>query len=95
MEWPDGWWPIDSTVAAAFEAELARELVDGHPLSRLPVRAVGQGGNGDDVLLEVLDGSGRIATVHLTWVRRAETPPWPGAALFANRDEWLDSEDAG
>jgi hypothetical protein len=94
MEWPEGWWAINPTIAAVFEAELARELAPGHPLFGLPVRAMGQGGNGDDVLLEVLDGSGRVASVHLTWARRAEAPPWPGSALFASRDEWLASENA-
>jgi hypothetical protein len=92
MDWPDDWWPIDAATAAAFEAELQREMSPGHPLFGLPLRAIGQGGNGDDVLFTVADGSERVAAVHLTWARAAECPPWPGSELYEGFAAW--AEDA-
>jgi hypothetical protein len=92
MEWPHGWDALDPGAGASFEAELARQLSPGHRLYGLAVRAVGQGGNGDDVLFEMADGSGRVAVAHLTWARRAEQPPWPDSAVFGSRAAWLASE---
>jgi hypothetical protein len=88
MDWPEPWWAIDETTAAAFEAELQRELSPGHALYGLPMRALGQGWNGDDVLFSITDGSGRVATAHLTWRRSAEPPPWPDSAIYDNFAAW-------
>ncbi len=42
----------------------------------LPSQFIGRG-QGDDALFEILDGTGRAAVVHLTWVRTQKRPPWP------------------
>jgi hypothetical protein len=73
------------------EAELRRELKPGHPLYGLPVAAIGRHQAQDDVLFELLDGSGRFAAVHLTWAGEKEKPPWPGTALFHSFAEWAES----
>jgi hypothetical protein len=93
MIWPENWYEIDPVTAAAFEEELSRELSRGHPLHGLPLRAVGQGGNGDDILFEITDGSGRVAVAHLTWARREEPPPWPGSMIYESREAWALNEE--
>lgn len=92
MEWPEPWGLIDdAATAASFEAELGRELVPGHTLFGLPLRAIGRRCDGDDVLFAVEDGSGRVAAVHLTWRRGAESPPWPESGLHESRAAWAEN----
>lgn len=97
MEWPESWCGIKPNTAAAVEAELARELSPGHRLHGLPVRAIVLGGNGDDVLFEITDGSGQVAEVHLTW-RPERDPDWPFAEVYpgwaAFRAAWA-ADDGG
>jgi hypothetical protein len=90
VEWPFPFAPIEHPEdRLAFEAELRRELKSGHPLYGVPVTAIGY--DQDDVLFELLDGSGRVAEVHLTWAGEKEKPPWPGTALFDSFAEWVES----
>ena len=92
MEWPRPFRPIDRPESrSAFEAELRRELKPGHPLYGVPVGASGARYDQDDVLFELLDGSGRVAEVHLTWKGERESPPWPGTALFDTFAAWAES----
>jgi hypothetical protein len=92
MEWPQPFVPIDRPeTKSAFEAELQRELKPGHPLFGIRVMAIGARYDQDDVVFELLDGSGRFADVHLTWAGEKETPPWPGVALFESFIEWAKS----
>ena len=95
MDWPDGWSPIDesSPLAEGYVAELGRELTTGHFLAGIPVAAIG--GSGDDVLYRLLDGTDRVAVVHLTWAGRAEAAPWPHTALFEDLDRWVAQTQAG
>jgi hypothetical protein len=91
-EWP---FPFSSflhtTEKPLMEAELRRELKPGNPLFGLPVAAVARRYDQDDVLFELLDGSGRVAQVHLTWVGESERPPWPGTKLFESLTKWAAS----
>jgi len=88
MRWLDPWCDVAELgpdFAATFERVLAREVAPGHPLYGVPVAAVGKHGGTDDVLFRLLDGSRRVAVVHLTWTRSPpERPPWPITSLFAN-----------
>lgn len=84
LEWLAPWDPIeggapdDGTVR-----ELRREIGDRHVLHGVPVRPVGRRRDRDDVLFELLDGSGRLAAVHLTYATRREADPrWPETTLF-------------
>ena len=52
--------------------ELRLEVSDRHALARLPLRAIARREDDDDVLVETLDGSGRLAVVHLTWGKHPE-----------------------
>jgi hypothetical protein len=92
VAWPHPFSPIAyADDKPAFEAELRREVKPGHPLFGLPVAAVGRRYDQDDVLFELLDGSGRVAQVHLTWAGERERPPWPGTALFDSFAAWVES----
>ncbi len=88
MDWLEPWCDVADLgpdFAATFERVLAREVAPGHPLHSIPVAAVGKRDGTDDVLFRLLDGSERVAAVHLTWTRSPpERPPWPATELFAD-----------
>jgi len=56
----------------------------------LPVKLIARG-NGDDALFEILDGTGRVADVHLTWSREAERFPWPITTIYRSFKEWVNT----
>jgi hypothetical protein len=79
----------DSAQVDAMERELYRELAEGHPLYRLPVRTLGRRQDCDDVLFAVEDGSGRVAVVHLTWTHNPpDRPPWPHTVMYPSFAAW-------
>ena len=91
MEWLEPWDPIDSPQrASAFEARLGLELAPEHPLFGIPMVALAHG-YGDDILFALLDGTRRVAVVHLTWTSKPpETPPWPGFSLYSHFRVWVN-----
>ena len=94
MLWLDPWCDVTdlgAEFAAAFERVLTREVAPGHPLYGIPVAAIGKHDGSDDVLFRLLDGSERVAVVHLTWTQSPpERPPWPTAELFANLEAFAE-----
>jgi hypothetical protein len=56
----------------------------------MPVRAIGKQPGSDDVLFEILDGSGRVADVHLTWAARSHESPWPLCGIWPSLDAWAE-----
>jgi hypothetical protein len=89
MEWLEPWTStegIGSSYLQTFAEQLARETSHGHELYGLPVALIGRG-NGDDALFKILDGSGRVAEVHLVW-QGQQRPPWPSSAIFPSIEEW-------
>jgi hypothetical protein len=74
MEWLEPWW---STADAGddfhetFERQLRIEICPDDPIFGIPAKVIGRG-NGDDALFELLDGSGRVAFVHLKWGKGRE-----------------------
>ena len=89
MKWLVPWYSLDdpSQEREGMERELARELTQGHELFGLPVRALARRQDCDDVLF-ALEGSERVAVVHLTWSPN-EKAPWPSTELFASLDEFV------
>jgi hypothetical protein len=90
MEFLDPWWSTegqDEAFHANFLKQLGTEAAPDHPMYGIPVRLIARG-NGDDCLFEFLDGSGRVAIVHLTWSQRREPLPWPGTQIFENLEDW-------
>jgi hypothetical protein len=94
VEWLPPWWDITEKgreFAAAFEQVLLREVAPGHPLYEIPVEAIGRRDDNDDVLFRLLDGSDRLAVVHLTWTQNPpERPPWPATELYSDLQKWVE-----
>src|SRR6218665_574084 len=93
--WNEPWRTaaIDDTVRRkAFERELAMEVQPGHALYGVSTRLMALG-DGDDCLFEILDGTGRIAEVHLVW-QGPQTPPWPSAVIYENLEDWKTQSNA-
>ncbi len=93
QEWLEPWWStseLPQEVHETFKKQLSLEVGPEHIMYGLPVRLIGRG-NGDDALFEILDGTGRVADVHLTWSRGQERLPWPGTTVYANFSEWITS----
>ena len=68
MEWLDPWWLTAEQGAHfhdTFLRQLRLEISPRHELFGVSARLIGRG-NGDDALFEFLDGSARVAVVHLT-----------------------------
>lgn len=93
---PEGGPDVTEQVAAALEAELARELSPDHPLQGRHVVAIAKREGTDDVLF-ALPGSDAVAVVHLTWAGQAEQPPWPSTEMYASFDDFIAAapEDYG
>jgi hypothetical protein len=95
------WEPVDAGATRdGLAQELLREVAPGHPLYGIPVRAIARRNDCDDVLFALQDGSGRVAVVHLTWIRSIpDRPPWPGTSLYPSLGDWsergmrVDEED--
>ena len=92
MEWLDPWWSTedyDEHFHETFRQQLEREVPPGHCLYQMPVRLIARG-NGDDALFRLLDGSGRVAGVHLTWSTHREKLPWPVTTIYDTLEEWVE-----
>lgn len=92
MEWLEPWESLDASPAELREAyvhRLAVELAPGHPLFGVKVRAIGKQAGSDGVLFEILDGSSRVADVHLTWATGPCELPWPLWEIWPSLDAWV------
>jgi hypothetical protein len=84
-EFLEPWWSTDGKDVDfhdTFLNQLKTEVGPDHVMYGLPVRMIGRDGGSDDTLFEILDGSKRLALVHLTWAKGQEDPPWPRTSLF-------------
>jgi hypothetical protein len=90
--WLEPWAALDPSGgrSEAFATQLARELSPGHALYGIPVAAIGNHGGCDDVLFQLLDGTGRVAVVHLTWSQHSQEPPWPSSFMFDDFGTWAE-----
>ena len=98
--WLVPWRPIEGGCPDdATAKELYAEVCDRHVLSGIQARPVACRQDCDDVLFELLDGSGRFAVVHLTYAQHPETDlRWPETLMYRDWDEFLiamkaDAED--
>lgn len=80
------WHPIeDRSSVESLVRELYLELSARHVLFGLRARAIARRQDCDDVLFELLDGSGRLAVVHLTWALHPEPDPrWPQTEIYGD-----------
>jgi hypothetical protein len=89
MVWLEPWKPLTDTARAShLEEELGEEVFAGHVLHGVKVAAIGVADHPDDILLRLLDGTGRYATVHLTW--HPGDADWPHTRVFKNENDWLE-----
>lgn len=92
MEYLEPWHSaeqIGERIARGLEDQIRIELPRGHILYGITIKLLARG-NGDDALFELLDGSGRVADVHLTWSKSQERLPWPGTDIYRNLKEWRE-----
>ena len=92
MDWPRHFARLETPEASAgLDRELQLELKPGHPLFGLTLRAIARRLDQDGAVFEWLDGSGRVADVHLTWAGDREQPPWPSFTMFESIEAWAGS----
>src|SRR5678815_2005737 len=89
MELKAPWYTPED--ASDLERELAAELAPGHVLAAVKVKAIARRQDQDDVLFQLLDGSARVAVVHLTYAGRGNSQ-WPRATLFADFEAWRSEQ---
>lgn len=92
MEWLDPWWSTENHTVQfheSFRKQLEREVPPGHGMYQVPATVIARG-NGDDALFQILDGSNRVADVHLTWAGGRAKLPWPITTIYCNLDEWVE-----
>ncbi|MDB5270764.1 MAG: hypothetical protein JWP58_3804 [Hymenobacter sp.] len=82
--WQEPWVALPESVQATFQLQMARELVQGHPLYGRKCTLLGKHAGTDDVLVALEDG--RLAVVHLTW-------GGPGDALYPHTTFFADWDD--
>src|SRR5690349_21333053 len=87
MEWIGPWWSVESQTHEfrdEFRKQLEFEVSPGHEMHGLAVRLIGRNNSNDDAVFQILDGSNRVAVVHLTWGKSPQSPPWPLTTVYAN-----------
>jgi hypothetical protein len=85
---PPAWQPITTDRAQALLAELRAELPAGHVLHKVPVHAVAEAIDADDVLFRHCNDPVRFTVVHLTYAHRPELDARSPAVLVDG--SWLD-----
>lgn len=89
MTWLEPRQPIGD--GGRLENELQREMSSTHPVHNVAVKAVARRYDCDEVLFEILDGSGRLAVVHLTWSASGESQPnWPKIRVVPDWRTFVD-----
>ena len=85
MDLLEPWHPV--TNPEAMEQQLHAELPRNHVLSKVPVAAIAQRLDQDDVLFALADGSGQVVVVHLTYSKNIDAR-WPGTKFYASLSSW-------
>ena len=74
---PSPWFLVTGDERATLESELRTELSPGHPLSGHRLIAIARCEGCDEAVFSVEADPVRFVSVHLTWRRAPEQPPWP------------------
>ena len=85
LPWQEPWDALPEHLHQAYESQLKRELVPGHPLFGHPCTIVGKHFGSDDIL--VAPANGQVAVVHLTWTGPGDTL-FPLTTFFADWDDF-------
>jgi hypothetical protein len=95
VEWLDPWWSTaeqSDEFHKTFEAQLRLEICADDLIYRIPAKIIGRG-TGDDALFQLLDGSGRVAFVHLQWGKlpgRAEDKFRTRSRVYESLEEFAE-----
>jgi hypothetical protein len=71
--------------------ELTREMSPKHILNGVPAAALARKRHRDDFLFSLQDGTGRVASVHLTWSEES-TPDFPWTSIYRDLRTWMREE---
>ena len=83
MEWLDPWWStaqMSDDFHETWEHQLVLEICPDDEIYGIPAKIIGRG-QGDDAVFDLLDGSGRVAFVHLKWGKSRELGKFRTRAL--------------
>jgi hypothetical protein len=95
-DWLIPWHPIiGGTSDDGIVQELRSELSHDHVLFGIPVCPIGHRQDCDDCLFQLLDGTNRVAVVHLTYAQHPEPNPiWPETRIFESMQQFVRNEMA-
>jgi hypothetical protein len=85
VDWLNPWWSTAGKgehFHEVFAAQLKLEIGADDPIHGIPAKIIGRG-EGDDALFQLLDGTGRVAFVHLQWGK----PPGGPDVKFRTRSK--------
>jgi hypothetical protein len=68
--------------------EVLTEISPGYALYGMPLVPIARSLQADDVLFQLDDN--RVVTVHITYRRAPEPPPWPSSRIYENLDAWVE-----
>lgn len=89
MDWPPGWRDVGKGEGLGLQAQILRELSDGHILHGRAFKVIARRDDSDDVLIELDDGE--VAEMHLTWARESNQA-FPGALLYLDMTHWREAQ---
>jgi hypothetical protein len=89
--WLEPWHSIADKPfrAANLKRELEREVASGHPLFGVPAEPIGYRSDCDDIAFRLLDGSDRIAVVHLTYSSNWPAASYPRTKIYDTMERWI------
>ncbi len=96
VKWIEPWWSTENQTEdfrKKYELELQKELPPVHELYGLKMKLIGIG-DGVDCLFEILDGSGRVTDVQLTWSGKQEGDAWPSFSIHESLEDWVETVDS-
>jgi hypothetical protein len=79
-------WQGSAGDSATLRAALLRELPAGHVLAGEAFEVIGRRQDQDDLLVLIADG--RVAWVHLTYEKSADTH-WPFTRIYDSAQQWV------
>lgn len=88
MELIKPWDLIDLDKQDFFNIELSKELYPSHILYHSKLNAIAKNSSNDDVLYAFVDGTFRVADVHLSWKQNVEVFPYPVSIIYCSFEKW-------
>lgn len=88
MECIEPWHLIDIDKQDLFNIELSKEVYPSHILYNSKLNAIAKNSSNDDVLYAFVDGTFRVADVHLSWKQKVEVFPYPISIIYCSFAKW-------